>query len=121
MEPTTPSARRFTTTQGAQKVSTSKSLRSSSVSHTWPCRSSSAARPLGLALISTGRARCAASSSVCSCGVIAILLVLGQPADLQVGVSAMLFETQAALVDADLGVFRQRVQPPDNFLFCHHR
>src|ERR1035441_4059684 len=69
-EPVTPSARRFTTVHGAQKVSTSKSRRNSSLSHTCPWRLSASWRLPGSTLISCRRILCACSSSVRSCGVI---------------------------------------------------
>src|ERR1039457_3238956 len=69
-EPVTPSARRLTTVHGAQKASTSKSRRSSSLSHTCPWRLSASWRLPGSTLISCRRILCACSSSVRSCGVI---------------------------------------------------
>src|ERR1017187_4974520 len=67
-EPVTPSARRFTTVHGAQKPSTSKSRRSSSLSHTCPWRFSQSCRLPGSTLISCRRILWACSSSVRSCG-----------------------------------------------------
>src|SRR5439155_7487298 len=60
-EPSLLSAFRFTTTNGAANPSTSKSFASSEVSHTWPYRSSSAARSAAWQLISATSARLASS------------------------------------------------------------
>src|ERR1019366_8849281 len=63
-EPGTPSARRFTTVHGAQKPSTSKSRRISSLSHTCPWRLSTSWRLPGSTLISCRRILWACSSSI---------------------------------------------------------
>src|ERR1035441_6767823 len=63
-EPVTPSARRFTTVHGAQKPSTSKSRRISSLSHACPWRLSTSWRLHGSTLISCRRILLACSSSI---------------------------------------------------------